>query len=281
MKQFDWDLTVSSKQRLFDFKLRELLHYRDLIYMFFIRDFVTVYKQTILGPLWYIISPLCSTLVYAFVFGNLAGMGTNGIPFLLFYFSGTMLWSYFSNCLNSASLIFISNAGVLGKVYFPRLSLPLATTFASTCKMLIQFILLMVFLIYYITTGSSVRPSLYALFFPFIIIWLGLLGTGLGMIVSALTTKYRDLTHLLALVLSLAMYVTPVVYPLSQVPQKFAFFFYMNPLSAPIELFRILFYGAGELPNQMIVSSLGMTMVIILLGLVLFTKYERTFLDVI
>jgi len=249
--------------------------------MFFQRDFVTTYKQTILGPLWHIISPLFSTLIYAFVFGNIAGIGTGGIPALLFYFGGTMLWTYFSTCLNTASGIFLNNAGVFSKVYFPRLVIPIATTFSSVLKMLVQFAILMVFLVYYILSGNPVRPTFMAFLFPVMILWLGALGTGCGMIFSALTTKYRDLNHVLGLVLSLTMYVTPVVYPLSQVPQKLKYLFYINPVSAPMELFRIWFYGVGDVPNLMIAISVAVTIFVVLLGLILYTRNERTSMDVI
>ncbi|MDR2865083.1 MAG: ABC transporter permease [Spirochaetaceae bacterium] len=277
----NWDLTISAKHRIFDFKLRELIRYRDLIIMFFIRDFTVTYKQTILGPLWYIISPLCSTLIYAFLFNNIANMGTGNIPMLLFYYGGTMLWTYFSTCLNSASVIFIANANVFGKVYFPRLVTPIATTFSAVFRMLIQFAMLLVFYAYYLVTGNPVRPTIYALLFPVMIIWVGALGTGCGMIVSALTTKYRDLNNVVTLVLQLAMYVTPVVYPLEQVPQKLRWFFYCNPVSAPMELFRIWFYGSGNLPGEMILLSLGITLVVVFLGLILYTRNEKTFVDVI
>ena len=277
----DWDLSVSSRHRLLDLRLRELVRYRDLIVMFFFRDFKTIYKQTVLGPLWHIISPLCATLAYAFAFGSVAGIGTDGIPKLLFYYGGTLLWSFFSNCLNNASGIFINNTGVFGKVYFPRLTVPIATTMSAVLKMLIQFAMLMVFLVYYILTGSSVRPSAIALLFPLMVIWIGALGTGIGMILSALTTKYRDLTHVLSLILQLMMFVTPVVYPLSQVPAQFKSFFYANPLSAPMELFRIWFYGMGHVPNEMIVISVSVTVIALFLGLVLFSRTSRTFMDVI
>ena len=277
----DWDLTVTSKSRLIDIKLRELIHYRDLILMFFIRDFTTTYKQTILGPLWHIISPLCSTVVYAFLFGGIAGISTGGIPQLLFYYGGTILWTYFSTSLNSASIIFISNAPVFGKVYFPRLSVPIATTFSAILKMLIQFAMLMIFLGYYMLTGHPVRPSPMALLFPLMILWIGALGTGCGMVMSALTTKYRDLQHVLNLALQLMMYVTPVVYPLSQVPARFKLFFYINPLSAPVELFRVWFYGVGSVPNSMILISIGSTILVVFFGLVLFARNERTCMDVI
>ena len=277
----DWDLTVSSKNKLIDLKLRDLVRYRDLILMFFIRDFTTTYKQTILGPLWHIISPLCSTVVYAFAFGRIAQIGTDGIPQLLFYYGGTILWSFFATCLNTASVIFINNAGVFGKVYFPRLAVPIATTFSAMLKMLIQFAMLMVFLVYFILAGNPVRPGPMALLFPLMIIWLGALGTGLGMIMSALTTKYRDLQHVLNLALQLMMYVTPVVYPLSQVPDRFRHFFYINPVSAPVEMFRIWFFGVGSVPPNMALASIAATIVILFFGLVLFTRISRTCMDVI
>jgi len=277
----DWDLTITSRQKMLDIKLRELIHYRDLVLMFFLRDFTTTYKQTILGPLWHIVSPLCSTLVYAFTFGSIAGIGTDGIPALLFYYGGTMLWTLFSSCLNTASGIFLINAGVFGKVYFPRLAVPIATTFSVVLKMLIQFAMLMVFLGYYILSGNPVRPTPMALLFPVMILWLSVLGTGIGMIISSLTTKYRDLNHVLSLALQLAMYVTPVVYPLSQVPQNLKYLFYLNPVSAPMELFRIWFYGVGDLPYKMIVVSVVVTILVALLGLILFNRNERTCMDVI
>ncbi|MCL1992407.1 MAG: ABC transporter permease [Spirochaetes bacterium] len=277
----NWDFSVSAKTKLLDIKLRELISYRDLIFMFFLRDFTVVYKQTILGPIWHIVNPLLSTLVFAFLFSGIAGMGTDGVPLLLFYFSGTMLWTFYSNCFNNAAGIFITNAGVFGKIYFPRLAVPIAATFSATLKMLIQFVLLMAFFAYYILAGNPVRPTAMAMFFPLLILWLGALGTGIGMVMSALTTKYRDFNLVLGLLLQLTMFVTPVVYPLSQVPDRFRLFFYVNPLSAPIELFRIWFYGAGWVSPHMVLASLGMTAAILLAGLILFTHVERTFMDVI
>jgi lipopolysaccharide transport system permease protein len=219
--------------------------------------------------------------VYAFTFGNIAGVGTDGIPALLFYYGGTMLWTFFSTCLNTASGIFLNNASVFGKVYFPRLAVPIATSISAALKMLIQFAVLMAFLAYYAITGSPVRTSPAALLFPAMILWLAALGTGCGMIFSALTAKYRDLNIVLGLALQLAMFVTPVVYPLSQIPQRFRLFFYFNPLSAPMELFRIWFYGAGEVPFRMVMTSITATALVLLLGLILFNRSERTCMDVI
>jgi lipopolysaccharide transport system permease protein len=277
----DWDYSVSSKHKLLDLKLRELVHYRDLIIMFFVRDFTLAYKQTVLGPLWYVVNPLFSTIVYAFVFGGIAGIGTGGIPVLLFYYGGNMLWNFFTGCLNGSSNLFVSNAGVFSKVYFPRLTVPIAVTFSALSKMLVQFVMLMVFFAYFVYSGVPVRPTVFVLLFPLMLLWIGALGVGGGMIFSAITTKYRDLNLVLNMVLGLAMYVTPVIYPLSQVPEELRIFFYFNPVSAPMELFRIWFYGIGEVPLNMILISLGTTALVLLAGLMLFTYTDRTSMDVV
>lgn len=277
-----WDLILKPGERFFNIeKMKELYRYRDLIFLFIKRDFTTQYKQTILGPLWYIVQPLITTVMYTFIFGNLAQIGTDGIPFLLFYFGGTMLWTYFTSVLNSAAAVFTNNSNIFGKVYFPRLTVPISTAIGNMIKLVLQFACLLVFYIYYVVHGSSVRPSWMALAFPLLVLWIGFLASGLGMIISALTTKYRDLNQLLAFGLQLAMYATPVVYPLSQAPQKLKWVFYINPMSAPIELFRIWFYGAGSVEKTMIYMSLGMTALFMFFGLYLFNRNERTFVDVI
>jgi len=276
-----WDLVLQPKSKLLDLKIRELIRYRDLVLLFIKRDFTTAYKQTILGPLWYIVQPLVSTVMYTFIFGNLAEIGTDGVPYLLFYFAGTMLWTYFTGTLNSASSVFTSNSGLFGKIYFPRLTVPISTTVGHIIKLGIQFACLLVFYIYYLIVGANVNPSWWILAFPLLIIWIGLLGCGIGMVISALTTKYRDLNQLLSFGLSLAMYATPIVYPLSEAPANLAWVFYINPMSAPVELFRIWFYGAGSVPTPMIFLSLGMTAVFFFFGLVLFNRNERTFVDVV
>jgi len=276
-----WTLVLRPKRRLFDLHLREVIRYRDLIWLFVKRDFVTQYKQTILGPLWFIINPLFSTVMYSFVFGNLAKIGTDGIPFLLFYYAGTMLWTFFTGCFNDASNIFLNNAGLFGKVYFPRLTVPISNVFSNLTKVGIQFATLMVFYVYYLIIKAPVRPSWWALAFPLLFVWLAVLANGMGMIISSLTTKYRDLKHLIGFALNLAMYATPVVYPLSQIPESFAWVNYVNPVSAPIELFRIWFYGAGKVPPEMIATSLGMTAGFTVLGLVMFNQNERNYIDVV
>ena len=276
-----WDLIIQPKSKLLDLKIRELIKYRDLVLLFIKRDFTTAYKQTILGPLWYIVQPLVSTVMYTFIFGNLAEIGTDGVPYLLFYFAGTMLWTYFTGTLNSASSIFTTNSGLFGKIYFPRLTVPISTTVGHIIKLGIQFACLLVFYIYYLIVGANVQPSWWILAFPLLIIWIGLIGCGIGMMISALTTKYRDLNQLLSFGISLAMYATPIVYPLSEAPANLAWVFYINPMSAPVELFRIWFYGAGSVSTPMIFLSLGMTAVFFFLGLVLFNRNERTFVDVV
>ena len=276
-----WDIILQPKTKLLDLQIREIIRYRDLVLLFIKRDFTTAYKQTILGPIWYIIQPLFSTIMYTFIFGNLAQIGTDGVPYLLFYFAGTMLWTYFTGTLNSASSIFTTNSGLFGKIYFPRLTVPISTTVGHIIKLGIQFACLLVFYIYYLIIGANVQPSWWILAFPLLVIWIGLLGCGIGMMISALTTKYRDLNQLLSFGISLAMYATPIVYPLSEAPANLAWVFYINPMSAPVELFRIWFYGAGSVPTPMIFLSLGMTAVIFFFGLVLFNRNERTFVDVV
>jgi lipopolysaccharide transport system permease protein len=252
-----------------------------LVFLFVQRDFVLQYKQTILGPLWLVIHPLFSTVIYTFVFGRLANISTNGIPFLLFYYSGTMLWTFFTGCFNDASSVFVNNSGLFGKVYFPRLTVPISNVFTNLMKIAFQFLMLMVFLTYYLIKGAPVSISPLAAVFPLIFIWLAAVGMGAGMIVSSLTTKYRDLRQLISFALNLAMYGTPVVYPLSEIPESFNWLRYANPVSAPIELFRICFFGSGTINSTMILSSLGITTALVFAGLLMFNQNEQNFVDVI
>jgi lipopolysaccharide transport system permease protein len=277
----NWSLIIKPKRKLFDLQIRELIRYRDLVLLLIKRDFVTQYKQTILGPLWYVINPLISTIMYTFVFGRLANIGTDGIPHTLFYYSGTMLWTFFTGCFNDSSNLFINNAAIFGKVYFPRLVLPINYVCTNALKILIQFLLLMSFYIYYIAMGEEIRPSLPVLLFPVLIIWLAAIGTGAGIIISSLTTKYRDLKQLVAFALNLAMYATPVVYPLSEIPERFRWIAYANPVCAPIELFRNFFFGSGSLNNTMILSSIAITVFLVIFGLILFNQNEQNFIDVV
>lgn len=275
-----WTTILRPEHGILDLKLREVVKYRDLVFLFVKRDFITQYKQTILGPLWYVIQPLISTIMFAFVFGNLANISTDGVPYILFYYGGTMLWTYFEKCFKDASDTFTNNADIFGKVYFPRLTVPLSKVFINMLGLSIQFALLIVFYAYYLIRGSSVVPTWYALCFPLIVLWLAALSTGMGLIITAITTKYRDLKQLIAFGINLWMYATPIVYPLSQIPKAYSWVFYVNPVSAPIELFRVFFYGAGYVPPLMIASSVAMSLVFLFLGLIAFGKGERTFIDV-
>jgi len=276
-----WDLIIRPKRKIFDLQIREIIRYRDLIFLFVKRDFVTQYKQTLLGPLWFIISPFFSTIVYTFIFGRLANIGTDGIPHTLFYFSGTILWNFFSSCFNESCNVFINNAGIFGKVYFPRLVVPINYVLSHCIKTFIQFVILVILFFYFVFTGSPVHASWPVIFFPFLFMWLAAISVGAGIIISSITTKYRDLRNLVGFALSLGMYATPVVYPISEIPRRFSWVAYANPVCAPIELFRLWFFGTSSVDNYMILTSLGITVFLVIIGLILFNQNEQNFIDVV
>ena len=277
-----WDLIIEPKRKWLDLDLREIYHYRDLIKLFISRDFVTVYKQTVLGPLWFILNPLFTTIIYGFVFGNLAKIPTDNIPGTLFYYSGTMLWGYFSSCFNSAASTFSSNAGLFGKVYFPRLTVPISKVFSNLISASIQFLALCGFYVYFALAGKPMRPVWFAIpLIPVIFVVLAALGTGFGMIVSSLTTKYRDLAQLVSFGVSLWMYATPIVYPLSQVPEKYKWLLTINPVTAPIEGFRAVLYGTPAPGSLLIWTSIAFMALFLCIGLILFSHTEKTFIDVV
>jgi lipopolysaccharide transport system permease protein len=250
--------------------------------LLFKRDFTTLYKQTILGPLWFVLNPLFSTIVYTLVFTNLAKIGTDGIPPLLFYYGGSMLWTYFSGCFMDISDTFLVNFQVFSKVYFPRLVPPISKVFTNLSKSMIQFGILICFYIYFFIEGTSTaKPQIWALAFPLIFAWIAMLASGLGMIITSITTRYRDLKQLISFGIQLFMYATPIVYPLSATPEKYRWVFYINPVSAPVELFRIWFFGYGYVSPSMILLSVGMTIIFFIIGLVVFNQNEGTFLDII
>ena len=281
MADKDWDLIIEPKRKLLDLPICEVIRYRDLIVLFIKRDFVTQYKQTILGPLWFVINPLISTVMYIFVFGNLAKLSTDGVPQILFYYAGTMLWTFFAGCFTDATNIFVTNKDLFGKVYFPRLTVPISNVFGNLTRITVQFIFLLVFFIYYLVTTDVLKPSFAVFAFPLLLVWIAALGTGMGMIISALTTKYRDLRILVTFALNLAMYATPIVYPISQIPKKFSWVLYANPLSVPVELFRVWFYGAGNVTVGVACISIAETILLLFLGLIMFNQNERNFIDVV
>lgn len=277
----EWTTVIEPRSNYLQINFREIFHYRDLIWLFAKRDIQTIYKQTILGPLWFIIQPLFTTVMYTFVFGRLAKIGTDGVPYTLFYYGGTMLWHYFSIQLTNSMDTFTVNAALFGKVYFPRMTVPASKMISNLVATLIQFGTLMAFYAYYIVTGDPVRPNFAALAFPLILIQLAMLSTGIGVIISSLTTKYRDLRHLMAFGIGLWMYATPVIYPLSIVTGKLKILMYINPVTAPMELFRYGFYGAGDVNHAAIAASAGVTVFVFLLGIAVFNRNERRFVDVV
>jgi lipopolysaccharide transport system permease protein len=282
-----WDLIISGRTSLFDIKFNDLWRYRDLLVMFVKRDFVSFYKQTILGPLWFFIQPIFTTIVFTFIFGNLAGIGTNGIPKPLFYLAGITAWNYFSDCLTKTSTVFKDNASIFGKVYFPRLIMPLSIVTSNLVRFGVQFLLLIFMMIYYYlnpTDGSSFKVTNAAYLFPFLVLLMALLGLGLGLIITALTTKYRDLAFLVTFGVQLLMYTTTVTYPLSEAKLKFksmAYLIELNPMTYIIEAFRYAFLGKGEFTFASIAYSTLVTLLILFFGIIIFNKTEKNFVDTI
>lgn len=277
----EWTTVIEPNRNILQINFREIWHYRDLIWLFAKRDIQTIYKQTVLGPLWFIIQPLFTTVMYTFVFGRLAKIGTDGIPYTLFYYGGTMLWHYFQIQLTNSMDTFTANAALFGKVYFPRMTVPVSKMVSNLVATIIQFATLMGFYVYFILRGETVRPNLAALAFPLILLQLAMLSTGFGVIISSLTTKYRDLRHLMAFGINLWMYATPVIYPLSIVEGKLRVLMYINPVTAPLELFRYGFYGTGDVNRAALSASAGVTVLVFLLGVAVFNRNERRFVDVV
>ena len=282
MENEKYHIHISSKHKLFDLKLKEVWQYRDLIWLFTKRSFTVAYKQTLLGPVWLILSPLLSSFVYTFLFGKIAGMDTDGIPQILFYLCGNAIWGHFANCFMGNAGTFTGNAGLFGKVYFPRLTTPLSVILTSCINFFIRMILAYICLIYYTWTGA-VHPSFMAiLVIPVVLIHLGLLGMGIGIIASSFTTKYRDLNVFIGFASSLWMYATPIVYPLSQVGDGWLkTVLIYNPVTPSIELFRLTLLGKGEILTLPLITSWIFTVVVLLIGIVIFNKIERTFMDTV
>ena len=268
--------------RWYALNLKEVWQYRDLIWLFTKRNFVVKYKQTVLGPAWIFLSPLISSIIYAFVFGGIAGIGTDGIPSILFYLAGNAIWTYFSTCVTQNASTFTANAGVFGKVYFPRLTMPISNVMASVIQFGIQMILLLVFLVYYVAVGEVSPNWLAWLLIPVELAHLGLLGLGFGIIISSLTTKYRDLSVLVTFGVQLWMYATPIVYPLSQLGDGLMRTVLMiNPVTAPVELLRYAILGQGAILPGYLALSWGLTVVVAVLGVMIFNKVEKTFMDTV
>jgi lipopolysaccharide transport system permease protein len=276
-----WSLVIKPKTGWFDLHLADLWRYRDLVWMFVRRDFVSVYKQTILGPLWFVIQPLLTTLTFTLIFGNIAKLSTDGLPKILFYMSGITAWNYFSDCLMKTSETFNANANIFGKVYFPRLSVPLSIVISNLIKFAIQLGLFLAFYIYFLAAGTDIKPTSALLLVPVLLILMAALGLGSGIIVSSLTTRYRDLRFLVQFGTQLLMYSTPVIFPLSSIPEKYQWIMIANPMTPIIETFRYAFLGTGTISWGMLGYSAAATALILGVGIVLFNHVEKTFMDTV
>lgn len=278
--QQQWTETIESKHSLFDLRLGEVWRYKDLVYMFVKRDFVSGFKQTILGPIWFFINPIFTTIVYLIVFGGIAGLSTDGAPKILFYLAGVTLWNYFSACLTSTSNVFTGNAAIFGKVYFPRLVMPITIVISNLMRFGVQFGLFLAAWIYYLAKGE-IQPNIWVLATPFLVILMAAFALGTGMIFSALTTKYRDLQMLLGFGVSLMMYVTPVIYPLSALSGKYKTFATYNPLTGIFECFKYGWLGVGDFSTAMLIISSIIIFAILAIGTVVFNKVEKSFMDTV
>jgi lipopolysaccharide transport system permease protein len=280
----NWDIEITPRNNLFSLGLKDVWHYRDLLVLLVRRDFVSFYKQTILGPIWFFVQPIITILIYNLVFNNLANIGTDTVPGPIFYLSGVILWNYFSDCLTKTSTVFKDNAALLGKVYFPRLIMPLSIILSNLIRFMVQFILFVILLVVYHFSGSSIAPNFYILLFPLLIIIIAALGLGLGMIISAVTTKYRDLAFVVAFGVPLLQYTTSVIFPLSAAVVKYPAYSWVikfNPITAMIETFRYGFLGKGSFSWALLGYSTLVTAIILFTGIIIFNKVEKTFVDTV
>lgn len=279
MQQFE--TVITPKKAWFDLNLKELWRYRDLILLFVRRTFVSQYKQTILGPAWAVIQPLLTTVIFTIIFGNIAGLAPGGVPTFLFYLSGSVAWGYFSGCFTATSNTFTANAGIMGKVYFPRLVMPVTTVISQLISFAIQFAFFLLFFAYYCITGAGVHPNAFVLLTPLLVLQMACLGLGFGVIVSALTTKYRDLTMLVSFGVQIWMYLTPVTYDISFIPERFLPLYMLNPVTPVITTFRYAFLGVGTFQLVYYLIGWAVTLAVLLIGVVLFNRVEKTFMDTV
>lgn len=276
-----WTETISAKSSLFSLNLNEVWRYRDLVYMLVKRDFVTSFKQTVLGPIWFFIQPILTTIMFVIIFGRVAGLSTDGAPMFAFYLAGVTLWNYFQNCLTNTSNVFRGNANIFGKVYFPRLVMPLSIVVSNLMRFCVQFILFIIVILYYVVTSDLVHPNFWVLVTPFLIFLMAAFAMGMGMIFSSLTTKYKDFSMLLSFGVSLYMYATPVVIPISQFPGKFRWILDINPLTGIFECFKYAYLGVGDFSGQMLIYSTFVILLILSFGVLIFNKVEKSFMDTI
>lgn len=276
-----WDEIIVPNDKILKLNLKQVWRYKDLLKLFVRRDIVAQYKQTILGPLWYFIQPLLTTFIFTVVFGNIAKLSTDGIPPMLFYLAGVTNWNYFADCLNKTATTFKDNQQIFGKVYFPRLIVPLSVISSNLLKYAIQMIMFFGFYVYFIAVGENVEPNVYAFTFPLLVVLLAGLGLGFGLIITSYTTKYRDLVFLLTFGVQLAMYATPVIYPLSSIDAKYRFWMNLNPMTSIIETFKYGFLGQGTFSWISLGYSSVFMLVVLFVGIAIFNKTEKNFMDTV
>jgi len=278
----NWTEIIQPRRSLFDLRLRQVWNYRDLLGMFVKRDFLANYKQTVLGPLWFFIQPVLTTIMFTMIFGKFAGLPSDGLPKVPFYLAGLTIWNYFSECFNKTSSVFTNNAGIFGKVYFPRLIMPLSIVMSGLMRLAIQFLLFICFLSFYlIKGGTTIMPNMYILLTPVLLIIMAGYALGAGMIFSALTTKYRDLTFLLSFGVQLLMYGSPIIYSVNAVPEKYKSIILANPLSIVVETFRYAYLGTGYFNWSSLGYSFIMMLMLLSLGVIIFNKVEQSFMDTV
>jgi lipopolysaccharide transport system permease protein len=277
----EWDLEIKPQDKLFNLHLKDVWNYRDLLVLLVRRDFVSFYKQTIFGPLWFFIQPIFTTILFTLIFSRMGNFSTEGSPAPLFYLCGIIAWNYFAECITKTSTVFRDNSHIFGKVYFPRLIMPLSIVVSNLLRFSVQFILFIGLFVYYLLKGYSLHPNIFILLFPVIIFFMALLGLGLGLVITAMTTKYRDLAFLVAFGVQLWMYASPIIYPLSAIPPKFKWIAELNPVSGLIETFRYGFLGNGNFYPGAFTYSIVISLVIFFAGVIIFNKVEKNFVDTI
>lgn len=277
----EYKTVIKPKRAWFDLNLKELFRYRDLIMLFVRRTFVSQYKQTILGPAWAVIQPLLTTVVLTVVFGNIAGLAPSGVPTFAFYLCGSVAWTYFSSCLTSTSTTFTSNAAIMGKVYFPRLVMPVSSVISQLISFAIQFCFFLIFWVYYIISGANIHPNVYIIMTPLFLLHLAMLSLGVGIVISAMTTKYRDLAMVVGFGVQLWMYATPVAYDISVIPDKFLSLYMLNPVTPIITMFRYAYLGVGEPCMPFYAISFAVTLAVLFIGILMFNRVEKTFMDTV
>jgi lipopolysaccharide transport system permease protein len=280
-KEEHWDLTIKPQTHWYDLRIKEIFKYKDLLFLFVKRDFISIYKQTILGPLWFFIQPIITAITFTVIFGNLAKISTDGLPQILFYMCGITLWNYFADTLTKTADTFSSNVNIFGKVYFPRMIVPLSVVVSNLIKLGIQFLLFLCIWIYYLIQSDLMHPNKMLILIPYLIILIGFMALSFGIIISSLTTKYRDLKFLVTFGIQLMMYASPIVYPLSIVPEKYKWIIIANPVTSIIESFKYAFLGVGEFNWFYLGYSTLFTIILFMIGLVIFHRVEKSFMDTV